>query len=199
MGDNIIYEGFKLILPIAIIIGGFALSVLIVTKYKVPKLESDMKKLTDIVDGIEREQNKMATKDDLLKSYLDPSGNPRYQPIGRCQEVREFCGRQNNILIEHLGNKIDEVGDRMVDVLNEIDKKRSEQQAENHKKFDDLADAIKETHESLNKTNEKLSTVAQKVEVITVHNNNKLDEIEKVAISVAKEIAKELKLNNALI
>ena len=196
MGDSALYEFIKTVMPVAVVIGGFILSVLIVTKYKIPKLESDMKELKDTVDGLEREQSKMATKEELLKTFLDPSGNPRFQPIGRCQEIREFCGRQNNILMEHLGGKIEGVGDRMVDALNEIDRKRTEQQQDNIRKFDDLADAVKETNESLNRTNDKLNGVVQEVKLITngsTNGNNKSQDMEKLAKNLAKEIAKELK------
>lgn len=194
MGDHSGFiEFLKTVLPILVVVGGFILSVLIVTKYKVPKLESDQRDMKLRMDGLERGQGLMATKEELLKSFLDPSGNPRFQPIGRCQEIREFCGRQNGILMEHLGGKIEGVGDRMVEALNEIDRKRQEQQHENSRKFDDLADAVKETNESLGRTNEKLNGVVQEVKLITNGNGGNGKDIEKLAEKLAEKITKELK------
>jgi hypothetical protein len=194
MGDHsAFYEFLKVVGPFLIVLGGFVLSVIIVTKYKVPRLESDVVEMKGRLDGLEKGQGSMATKEELLKTFTDPSGNPRFQPVARCQEIREFCGRQNNILIQHLGDKMDSVGDRMVEALNEIDKKRTEQQQDNSKKFDELADAIERTNNSLEKTNEKLSGVVQEVKVITANGTNGKSDIEKIAETLAKKIAKEIK------
>jgi hypothetical protein len=189
MGEHTaFYDFLKAVGPFLVVLGGFILSVLIVTKYKVPRLELDLNEMKGIVDGLRKEHGSMASRDELLKSFLDPSGNPRFQSITNCVEVRGFCGRQNAILIQHLGDKMDDVGDRMVDALNEIDRKRSEQQQENGAKFDTLADAVKETNENLNRTNEKLNGVAQRVEVISSNGGINRDNIEFLARTLAEKL-----------
>lgn len=188
-----LYDLTKIILPYLLIFGSFILSIIIVTKYKIPKIEKDLVEIEKLIVELRKEQEDMATNGILTSSLLDPSGNPRYQPVSRCNDLRDFCGRQNDLLLKNVGEKIEGVGDRMVEVLTSLDQKRMCQQQENNKKFEDLTSALKRTNERLGNASDKLNGIAHKVENITSNGTvSKLD-VENLFDRFTEKITKGLK------